>query len=207
MRGNKLSWVLIFLLFLTLSIVAAPKLVFEDNFDKDTGKWVSYEGDWVIENGYLVNKDVNHTVSNVACDVMQKGNKVTYEYKVYMEETVVEYGPLCGLHFYVDNPAERGDSYFVYQAKPFLIKVAKTGTTEAIINPLGENVPGSAELGKEYILKIVLDNKKAIIIVYVNGEEVGYYDVYDEQLDPTDYISFRTNRTKVKIDYIKVWVE
>jgi len=63
MRGNKLSWVLIFLLFLTLSIVAAPKLVFEDNFDKDTGKWVSYEGDWVIENGYLVNKDVNHTVS------------------------------------------------------------------------------------------------------------------------------------------------
>ena len=51
------------MLFLTLSIVAAPKLVFEDNFDKDTGKWVSYEGDWVIENGYLVNKDVNHTVS------------------------------------------------------------------------------------------------------------------------------------------------
>jgi len=202
----KAQWIIITLLAFTLATLAAPKLVFEDNFDKDTGKWVSFSGDWFVEKGYLINEDINHTTSNVYCQVPQKGKIVTYEYKILMLDTIVEYGPLCGLHFYVEDPEERGESYFFYQAKPFLIKMVKTGPTEAILNPLGDVIAGTAEVGKEYVLKAIFDTKKGEITLFINGEEVAVYEVL-EDLDPGEYISFRTNRTTVKIDYIKVWVE
>lgn len=205
---KKIIGILLLMLALAVSSLAADVLIYEANFDKTDSKkvdWMPVSGEWDIYNGKIINYDANHNNTNIYQELEQFGAGLfIYEYKFIPENKTKDFTPAVGLHFMASDgeDASRGDSYLIFQdANEAQIYRARNGILGSAI----VQEPGfGCALGKETVIRVEYDNTTGLIVVYVNGKKAAEW-TDSEPIEEGLFISLRSNSTAVSYDYVKVW--
>ena len=205
---KKLFALICALLMFSAFALAEDILIYEANFTKDDDpskvNWVSYDGDWSIESGLMVNYDTSSQNTAITQELDQSKEGIyIYEYKMSYFETSVTWGPMSGLHFMASQPdgATRGESYLMWHDRE---NIQFYKCTNNRLNYLQQVAGYLVGIYDERLVRIELNTKTGEIKGYIDGELV--IDVVDTSPHKSGkYISLRTSSTATEFDYVRVW--
>jgi N-acetyl-anhydromuramyl-L-alanine amidase AmpD len=182
---------------------------FSDNFDSIIHPdWTIKTGNWVIENGYLRQKDTTLSNTNIYAYLRQDlSNRYLYNWaQKFLGVNYSGANRRAGFHIMADAPdsSNRGNSYFVW----FRLDNDKIQIYKVVNNSWGSgpvvDVPYSFDPNYWYDVKVTFDRITGKMNVYINNIlSATYTDSSPHQTG--NYISFRTGNSDYVVNNLKVY--